>query len=300
MQIAPSLRLRFAVTLAGFFVVLISCRDRSSPTVPLRTSARTSVSLDRVTDPSAWDTFAADVAITLTRQGGKDNPPAIPPVAYHLERSRRANGLWRNVMTIDRSAMWLALGTSGQRRPARAEVGRIVDDGDGTPPRMYDGNGAEIRRGALGALPKSFRPDPTFASALASARSDARPVDVPRTSQAWLEKMILVPQRVGARRDAFARAYGRSRVSSIGVDEYQTVSDSTTRIIRVAASTQALMEIEHRAAGVLRWRWQFGYETQADGTMIRTAITSERFDPVTGERRSTVTRFSNIHLEQGR
>jgi hypothetical protein len=124
------------------------------------------VSFAKAADAGAWDTFVADVAITSTRLTAmKGLPPTMPQVAYHLERSLQANGNWRSVMTIDRSAKALALGSNLKAKLPQTTVARIEDDADGTPPRMYNADGVEIQRGTLPAVPSTMHPDAAFQSA---------------------------------------------------------------------------------------------------------------------------------------
>jgi len=297
---SSSARLRFAVTTAAITVVVTGCHDRSSPTLPVRSEVRTPVSVANVGNPQAWDTFVADVAITTTREGGKSNlPPTMPPIAYHLERSLQGNGKWRNVMTIDRSAMALALKSSvGRRLPATA-VARIEDDGDGTPPRMYNADGGVVHTGQPPALPSSFPANPNTQSPVPTPRRTLSPAASPRMLANWIDGVVLTSQKTEERRESFLRAYGQPRVLS-GATEYQVVRDSVTSIIRVDPSAQAITEVQHLVGGVLLGRWQFGYERQPDGTMIRSSISAEGKDRVTGGRRTTVTRFSNIRLEKVR
>src|SRR5437870_9288275 len=122
-------------------LTIVGCREAKEVSAPRLNAVGMRTSLSAVASADAWDTFVADVTITIdpgSRSLSARRTPAPGPahVNYHLERALGADGNWKTTTTFDP----LSLAPAASANP-RYQLARVEDDGDGSPPRRYNASG---------------------------------------------------------------------------------------------------------------------------------------------------------------
>lgn len=269
-----------------------ACRDTVEPRgLQPATVMRTVVARSTLGDTASWDTYGADITTRVThfRADGKLDAFAALPLSYHLER-HLAFGHWRTSMTLAPVAAKLAQRAAAQAAVTR--VARIEDDGDGTPPRLYNAQGAVIK------LPERMPTAPFGGSAptLPSLpNKTSRPADKPADRSA-IKSLVLAPEGATERRAAIVRAFGQVARRTSSSEEYIVQRADGQVTVRVDPAIAAVIEmIEQNGADTIL-HVLINYDRQADSLALIKSIRISR--GAVGSRRASMTEtvYQNFYL----
>ena len=119
-------------------VALAACTERA-PSAPPRLIANAQSERTVVGAADDWDTFAADITVQTQRFGsGGRLLIRTQPLSLHVERHLRNGTNWDFVMTLPSRYGLATEVDASSAAPRGSEAARFEDDGDGTPPRIYD------------------------------------------------------------------------------------------------------------------------------------------------------------------
>lgn len=296
---------RAAIAPLVLSVALAGCREEAAPTHPraaVTPASRTTV----VGVNDAWDSFAADVTVENVFLDSTGRVALRQhPVAYHLERQLKG-GYWTLVMTFASRARAIVANPGPDFAPESYEPTRFEDDGDGSPPRVYDGLGRLISLqppplpDALGNR-RSSAMAAAAQSAIGTARAlmSATAAHPASTDQRWAAFYVITPDGQPARAASLVRQFGPPTRSTRGTDEYVLHRDSVTVTIESDPVLAAITEIVERVGNAVRRHWTIDYEKSPDGTAKKTGI---RVESLAADRsrhsRITTTRIANIRFER--
>jgi hypothetical protein len=158
------------------------------------------------------------------------------------------------------------------------EIGRIEDDEDGTPVRVYDRNGVRL------AVP----PSPLAGDAVSA---------LPRaTGQQWLNALVATTGNKSARQQAFERQFGKATKAG-PLNRYLKLQTDTSQEVLVDPKTVVPVESNATKNGQRVGHRTFTYAPAPDSALVRNKVTAETTSDVTGERVIVDTTFENIRLE---
>lgn len=284
----------YRILLGSLLIVgAISCRDAVEPKNP-RNVATVSLSRNTIEDTTAWNTYGYDVSTVVHRLGANGQPRMLAELAtsHHVERTL-VSGRWRTTIDFQPSSIRSSPSAAAQR--VRGAVSRLVDDGDGSPPRLYDATGTILHvpnppptgLPSSGALPKPAR--------FAGPRHD------PLQDRSAINSFLLTPEALPARRAAILRALGEPEAGGTETRAQYTVRrDSSVTTFAVDPSIGAPIEITERRQGTVSFHMTFDYERGTDGVATLSRTRSER--PASGARTATITEttYRNIHLSRSK
>jgi hypothetical protein len=248
------------------------------------------------TADDTWDTFSVDFTVQTTRtnEQGDRVVPDRPPFAYRLERTRFRDN-WQTTMTVLASATLPA--PDGTRHPR--EIVRVVDDGDGTPLRMFTRAGDQVDRDAM--MDTLNRAWPFSENQPATATAIAQPLlRRPPVSRDWVDGIVVRHGREAARLQAIQRRMGGSRGQVRGLLQFVQNRDNELDELLVDPAAMVPVEMNHVSSGALASHVQFEYAPSLDGTLRRHHIRAERVDPGSRWRVVTNIRLANHRFEKRR
>ena len=249
----------------------------------------------------AWDTFSTDITLRRSRVGADGQPVGDGESAqrYHWERSS-ASGHWKTSMTLAPAAGQSLRALHGNAPlDDRLLIARIVDDEDGSGPRIYSKDGEPLRApGALDTLfPAAAGRDPARAPRPPAAKA-ARPAQSP--SQ-LVDNHFIKKSAREARRAALQRRHGAPSGQVRGLDRYVTTKGDRTDETLVDRQLQLPVEANVVRGGRLVSHRTISYEDAAGDLVVRRRVRTERLvSPTTGERAVVELEFTNVRLEQRR
>lgn len=283
--------------------------------VPLRSSATpareaggdefvdpfvTRVDFDRVT------AVTAEVSIRRVRTDAHGRPTgaAAPAVSYRLER-RRSGGAWRSTWRLVRRGAPLVRSPKGDvPLETSPSLGWVEDAGDGTPARVFNGRGVELRlpsrrqvralvEGVPGALGQLGLPDAT------EPETAAGPAQAPAVAPG-LAGLAHASGARAARRAVIERALGRPTDRRDGLDRYVSLGDGQQRETLVDPTTALPVEVTVMRDGDPVERVRHAWAHAAGGIVVRKGLRSQRRLPgPEGEWLTVDVEFSGLRLAIG-
>lgn len=242
-----------------------------TPTIGWRT--------DSLKPTDTWNTLSLEMRVSrrhLKTTGEVIGAPS-PVAAYRLERSS-LSGQWKTVLTVltvDRLPIY---SLSGALLPPRAfPVGRIEDDEDGTPVRVYDVNGVRMAT---------------------SATTGEAAAGLPRTTgTGWLDAFVSTTGKKSIRQQNFERLYGKPTKAGT-LNRYLHKEADGSQEVLVDPKLVVAVESNAVRSNKLVGHRTFTYSPAPDSAVVRTVVHAETVvSPETGERAVVDTTFSNIRLE---
>jgi hypothetical protein len=285
-------------------LLILSVFPGASPAHAQRASA-TPPKAASLAPTDAWDTFSADITLRRSRVNADGQPIGDSAVAhrYHWERSS-ASGHWQTTMTLaPADAQSLRTVHGNAAIDDRLLIARIVDDEDGSGPRIYNKRGDLLRAPGrldelLPATPGSDRERPARQPAAKAAGQQPR--GVPSPSQ-WADNHFIKRSGHDARRLALQRRHGRPTGQVRGLDRYVTTNADRTEETLVDRQLQLPVETNVVREGRLISHKTMSYEDAAGDLVVRRRVHTERVvSPQTGERAIVELEFTNTRLEQRR
>ena len=251
----------------------------------------------------AWDTFSADITLRRSRVGADGQPIGGSESAqrYHWERSS-ASGHWKTTMTV--------APVEGQSQRAlhgnaalddRLLIARIVDEEDGSGPRIYNKGGELLR--ASGDLDKLLpgaadRSRPQRRAEAKTAGQRSRP---PQSPSEFVDNHFIKKGAREARRAALQRRHGAPAGQVRGLDRYLTAKGDRTEETLVDRQLQLPVEANVVRGGRLVSHRTIAYDDAAGDLVVRRRVRTERLvSPASGERAVVELEFTNVRLEQRR
>lgn len=267
---------------------LIACGDSTKLAGPTGAIHKNIVPNNAILVDSAWNTYASDVTITMTRfdSAGRKLNKRFIPVVYHIERSMDAKGRWHAVQTFPSRVRGFVDPGPGKFTPEQVEIARIEDDGDGSPLREFTALGKRI------ALPSQS------SSTQASGTHGAKPLLIPLFDRTWVRSSIVPPALAAQRNNAFAAKFGAPTRTAHGLDQYTSTRGTVSRVFSVDPSNGAVVDVVTSRAGQATDHRSISYSKNSDGSAVRTAVVTEQFLTVPRKSRIvTEIRYANTHLE---
>jgi hypothetical protein len=274
----------------------------AAPVTPITATAQQLV--DRVAR-GGWDTFTTRIALRrqMVAADGTAVGPAATTTEYIWERARTANGAWKTTMTMVAAPPVSVQTRSGSRTlPKAPTVVKMEDAGDGSAPRFWDLNGAEI------AMPSAERQvqvmgsratAPGMSMADGMLRGVSGVAALPSGASNWIDAMIMPAAKRMQRLNAFERQFGQPRGMERGLRRYLRHQDDGDREVLVDAETGVPMETNLVVEGALVAHSTFAYERAASGAVLRRGMRTERVAPGgDGTRMVTEVSFSDLAVAQ--
>lgn len=191
----------------------------------------------------------------------------------------------------------------GHFAPELVELGRIEDDGNGAPMRIYNGAGQLMTR-SRPALPSSVL-DQTSPALIAARAALARhqlggtPQKLSPFDRSWVGSFILTRDGAAARLDALDRSHGAGRQTGRGTAEYTFAHDSSSTVLEVDLTTGGPVSVVRSVNSVVVSRTTIDYDKAADGTTTRRHVRVEATDAGgSGAHRVIDTEFTNVQLQK--
>ena len=268
----------------------------------------------RLVDPSitavdlaAVTRLTADVSIRRSRVGPNGQVRQVTnPITYRIERERTPRG-WRSTMTrVGRGQPVVRV--AGREVPLDLEsaVSRIEDSGDGTPARVFNARGVEVRlpsrgqvralmAGEAGALRRLGLPDSTAGG----PAGEADDVGVAVRADDPLLGLLQDGRDRAARRSAIGRRLGAPLERVKGLDRHVVRSGDDTIETLVDPVTAVPVEVAVVRDGAVIERVRHAFATAPRGGLVRRGVQSERVLPGEGERLLVDVEFSGLRVEVG-
>jgi hypothetical protein len=276
-------------------------RIRSSPVLNMAAAVCLAVSVNAQqparegadVEAGGWDTLSADITVRHRRLDRDGTPVGLEPmpIRYRWQQSSGPAGA-RTVLTFAPQPKAVA------ERPqdARYEVARIEDDGDGTPPRIYN------RRGELMQLPPPASlglSGPARPLSDEAARAAEGPVSLPQPPAGTLAMgLVAHADDVGARRSRLKERYGR-RVERIGrLERFVRTDGDDTEEVLADPESGLPTEVNIVRNGRLAWHGRFMYTRDRRGAYMRRAMHIEHAVSDSGERVATDVELTNVTFER--
>lgn len=256
-------------------------------------------------DPDAVTAMTAEVSIRRTRVGedGRPRGGALPAVRYRLERTRTATG-WRSTLRrLDRQRPLVRTSAGEVALDQASAVDRVEDAGDGTPVRVFNDRGVEIRlpskarlRALAGGEPGALRslglPEPAGSEPAAPAAT-APPSKDPLLG-------LVHPRRArGARREAITQRLGTAVGRVRGLDQHVVRSGDELQETLVDPDAAVPVEVSVTRDGATVERIRHEYAGLAGGGLLRRAVRSERLLPGGADRLVVEVEFSGLRVDVG-
>jgi hypothetical protein len=255
-------------------------------------------------DPRAITRLAAEVSIrrSIESPGGQPRGPASQ-ADYHLENTRTGSG-WKTVMRrLDarRAVVRVAAGDMDLAVPSAVQ--RVEHEGDGSPVRVFNQRGVEVRLpspaslralaarepGAVGRLGLPEAGDPLTASAMAVAD---------RLGEG-LRGLLVAVRGHAPQRPAAEQRFGPLVERARGLGRHVRVVDDTTIETLVNARTALVEQVSLARNGRVVERTRHTYAEAAGGAALKRAVRAERVVSQGGERVITEVEFRNVRVAVG-
>lgn len=245
-----------------------------------------------------WDTVSADVIVQhrRVRSDGTLLGAQSLPVRYKWERSAGPGG-WRTVMTFPPSPAAMAASASLRPQDAQFQIGRIEDDGDGTPIRIYNRRGQQMRLPAVQALGLASARHLLPEAAQRAAEQAQVSSSLSSGGRDWIDNVLAPPAPEGRRRE-LTRRFGANRGRARGLQRFvRTEGDETEEVL---ADPESALPIEVNVArgGRLVWHGRSTYERDARGAFVRRALHVEQLVSERGDRVVTDFQLANVRVER--
>lgn len=265
----------------------------------------------RLVDPSttavdlaAVTRLTADVSIRRSRVGADGQVrQEARPVTYRIERRRATHG-WESTMTrVARGRPAVRVAGGEMPLDLQQAVSRIEDAGDGTPARVFNARGVEVRlpsrgqvralmTGEAGALRRLGLPEPA---------TDESPEVGTKAVPAGDPLLGLLQDARGraARRAAIGRRLGAPQERVQGLDRHVVRSgDDTIETLVDPATAVPVEEVVVRDGAVVE-RVRHAFVAAPRGGLVRRGLRGERVLPGEGERLVIDVEFSGVRVEVG-
>lgn len=245
----------------------------------------------------SWDTFSADVTVQHRRLTSDGLPIGTdpPPVRYRWERTEAAAG-WKTVLTFH------PLAASEQRATGRPQdlqygVARVEDDGDGTPPRVFNRLGQRMPLPAASDVGLSSARHLLPETARLAAEDGAQ-LPTSLNGREWVESVIADPAKTQGRREELRRHFGRQAGKVRGLHRFVKAEANRTEEVLTDPTSALPIEMNVSEGGRLVWHGRFAYSRDRRGASTRRAMHVEQVVSETGERLSTDVELANVRLER--
>lgn len=183
-------------------------------------------------------------------------------------------------------------------------ISRIEDEGDGTPARVFNALGVEVRppsRARLSGLSPG-EPGALRAFGLPEQASEGPGEAPPPVSGAGhaLRGLVHAAKDREGRREAIARRLGKAVERVRGLDRHVHVGGDETRETLVDPVAEVPVEVIVTRDGTPVERTHYVYDRAAGGALVRRAVRSERLLPgAAGDRLVIDVEFSDLRVEVG-
>ena len=248
-----------------------------------------------------WNTATVDITVRRTRVAADGTPAgdAAPAMRYRWERRLTAAG-WHSTLTLVDGARPV-IDTSAGPKPLDNPfaIGRIEDDEDGSPLRMFNSQGEEVPMPSVPIGSPLAIDDATQGVREASvAGGVVRPMTFGRD---WLYALVPSTARTASRRAALERRHGRATGRVRGLDRFITTTGDDALEVLADPVWALPLEINTVRSGALVSHTTLSYAVGAGGTLVRRTVHTEHgMSGADGERLVTDVEFANVHLEQRR
>jgi hypothetical protein len=256
----------------------------------------------------AWDTFTARIEVrrqTVTADGAPIGP-AVATTAYTWERARTMSG-WKTTMTlVGATPVRVRARTGMVTLPDAPTVVKTEDPGDGSAPRFWDRNGAEIRFPSASMRAQVLGPEPSASGAALAALADdgwgaaqgARALPAGAGTD-WIDTILMSGEKRAQRLGAFERQFGLRRGVIRGLSRHVRQQGDGEREVLVDEGAGVPIEANLVANGELVSHSTFAYERAASGALLRRGVRTERLvSGGGGMRMVTEVSFNDITVEQ--
>jgi hypothetical protein len=260
--------------------------------------------VDRVArDP--WDTFRARIAVRrqVVAADGAPVGLAATTTEYTWERTKTASG-WKTTMTmVGASRVRVQSRIGPVTLPDAPTVVKTEDPGDGSAPRFWDVNGAEIKMPSAAKQARVMGQDATglgasMAEGVLAGAHGVRTVP-PGGATDWIDAFIMPDAKRPQRLSAFDLQFGRRRGVVRGLSRHLRQQGDGEREVLVDEEVGVPVEANLVAAnGELVAHSTFVYERAASGAVLRRGLRTERMSGSDGTRIVTEVSFSDITVEQ--
>jgi len=277
--------LLYPFVLAG----LSACTDGREPSA-ISSIAPVRPNRSILADTSSWNTYAFDVSTVVRRvdASGKARGVLDRAMTYRVERTL-TGGKWKTVLELQ--PLSGNFSSSGAAQRAHGAVRRMVDDGDGTPPRFYDAAGTVIRVPTPART--GIRPD----GAIEKPVPFTGPRPSPVQNRSAVNSFLLSPDGVPERRAALRRVFGDpDSVMTSGRNRYTVRRGGSVTVVVVDPVIAAPVEITEQRGGGVSLHVVLEYEKGADGISMLARTRTERAAFVKRPATVTETTYRNILL----
>lgn len=248
---------------------------------------------------AGWDTFSADMTVHHGRVNATGETIArvsAPDTTFHIVRTR-SGATWKTSFSV------IARGPIGsasvQERPDAVRV-RIEDAGDGSPIRMFDGNGIERHVPTADELAQIARTIGMPADRLVNLAPKDRPSvsSAKRVTPDPVESFA--PRRTDrvTRQRAFERQHGAANGQVHGLTRYLSQRDGTVTETLVDPGTSLPAERNFVSNGALVSHATYDYSPLGSDRVVRTHSHVERLVPGTTDREVTDVSVTNVKFEK--
>lgn len=253
-----------------------------------------------------WSAFGADITVRRGRvdADGRPTGPGAPAITYRWEQTRTPRG-WKTVLRLTAAERRAAKTLDGEQPIEHPfAVARIEDEGDGSPPKLFDRRGRPVElpgeafRRRLASLMRADGLLPAAPPAAATSRPDLPMRPEPAAS---MPPAIAREADAPGRRAALERRFGRAAGRVGALDRYVAALERDT--LEVLADPDSALPVEINVArdGRLRSHVAMRYATAAGGALVREALRAERLlEDGTGMRAVTEIELANVRLEPRR
>jgi hypothetical protein len=254
----------------------------------------------------AWDTFRARIAVRRQVVAADGSPVGLAAMTteYTWERTKTASG-WKTTMTmVGAPRVRVQARTGPVTLPAAPTVVKTEDLGDGSAPRFWDVNGAEIKMPSAVKQARVMGPAATGlgASMAEEVLAGAHGVGTvpPGGTTDWIDAIIMPDAMRMQRLSAFDRQFGRRRGVVRGLSRHLRQQSDGEREVLVDEEVGVPVEANLVATnGELVAHSTFAYERAASGAVLRRGVRTERMlSGSNGTRIVTEVSFSDITVEQ--
>jgi hypothetical protein len=259
--------------------------------------------VDRVAR-NGWDTFSTRIAVRrqMVAADGAAAGPAATTTEYTWERTRTMSG-WRTIMTMVAAPRVRVQARAGLvTLPETPTVVKAEDPGDGSAPRFWDLNGAEIKMPSAAMQAQVMGRDATSpgASTAEAIPAGAHPAKAVQAGAAtdWIDAIIIPGAKRSQRLSAIERQFGRRRGVIRGLSRHLRQQGDEQREVLVDEGVGVAVETNLIARGELVAHTTFAYERAASGALLRRGLRTERMLSGGGGRVVTEVNFSDITVEQ--
>lgn len=256
-------------------------------------------------DPEMVTAMTAEVSIRRTRLGedGRPSGGAMPAVRYRLERTRTDTG-WRSTLhRLDRQRPTVRTAAGEVALDHASPVSHVEDTGDGTPVRVFNDRGVEIRlpsktrlRALAGGEPGALR---SLGLPERAESESAAPSEGGLASKDPLLGLVHPRRARGARREAIRQRLGVAVERVRGLDRHVVRNGDESQETLVDPDAAVPVEVSVTRDGATVERLRHEYASLAGGGLLRRAVRSERLLPGGRDRLVVEVEFSGLRVDVG-